>query len=189
MLGAVAGDAGKSARAEFSAPSRRSAQSDDIQIHIGRIEVTAVAQPTPRSSGRVSAQSDEFRRVSRPTQSRGPMSNGLAISGVTAVLQYYLHALYAEPGSPFTSTVNVSAWRRTWCSKALNTRPRAGEPSKSVYASGDAQFRLAQCRPAVRRRGRQDAPDEPAAGPRSPLFADGLCLPIFGRQKRCWATR
>jgi hypothetical protein len=48
MLAAVAGDAGKSARAEFSAPSRRSAQSDDIQIHIGRIEVTAVAQPTPR---------------------------------------------------------------------------------------------------------------------------------------------
>jgi hypothetical protein len=36
------------------------------------------------------------------------MSNGLAISGVTAVLQYYLHELYAEPGSPFTSTVNVS---------------------------------------------------------------------------------
>ena len=48
MLAAVAGDAGKPARAEFSAPSRRSAQSDDIQIHIGRIEVTAVAQPTPR---------------------------------------------------------------------------------------------------------------------------------------------
>jgi hypothetical protein len=48
MLGVVAGDAGKPARAEFSAPSRRSAQSDDIQIHIGRIEVTAVAQPTPR---------------------------------------------------------------------------------------------------------------------------------------------
>jgi Pvc16 N-terminal domain len=36
------------------------------------------------------------------------MSNGLAISGVTAVLQYYLHELYAEPGSPFTSSVNVS---------------------------------------------------------------------------------
>jgi len=36
------------------------------------------------------------------------MSNGLAISGVTAVLQYYLHELYAEPGSPFTSAVNVS---------------------------------------------------------------------------------
>jgi Pvc16 N-terminal domain len=36
------------------------------------------------------------------------MSSGLAISGVTAVLQYYLHELYAEPGSPFTSTVNVS---------------------------------------------------------------------------------
>lgn len=48
MLAAVAGDAGKPARAEFSAPSRQSAQSDDIQIHIGRIEVTAVAQPTPR---------------------------------------------------------------------------------------------------------------------------------------------
>jgi len=36
------------------------------------------------------------------------MSSGLAISGVTAVLQYYLHELYAEPNSPFTSTVNVS---------------------------------------------------------------------------------
>jgi hypothetical protein len=48
MLAAVAGDAGKPARVEFSAPSRRSAQSDDIQIHIGRIEVTAVAQPAPR---------------------------------------------------------------------------------------------------------------------------------------------
>jgi hypothetical protein len=48
MLAVVAGDAGKPARAEFAAPSRRSAQSDDIQIHIGRIEVTAVAQPTPR---------------------------------------------------------------------------------------------------------------------------------------------
>jgi Pvc16 N-terminal domain len=36
------------------------------------------------------------------------MSNGLAISGVTAVLQYYLHELYAEPNSPFTSAVNVS---------------------------------------------------------------------------------
>jgi hypothetical protein len=48
MLAAVAGNAGKPARAEFSAPSRRSAQSDDIQIHIGRIEVTAVAQPAPR---------------------------------------------------------------------------------------------------------------------------------------------
>ena len=36
------------------------------------------------------------------------MRNGLAISGVTAVLQYYLHELYADPGSPFTSTVNVS---------------------------------------------------------------------------------
>lgn len=48
MLAVVAGNAGKPARAEFSAPSRRSAQSDDIQIHIGRVEVTAVAQPTPR---------------------------------------------------------------------------------------------------------------------------------------------
>jgi hypothetical protein len=48
MLAAVAGDAGKPALVEFSAPSRRSAQSDDIQIHIGRIEVTAVAQPAPR---------------------------------------------------------------------------------------------------------------------------------------------
>jgi hypothetical protein len=48
MLAAVAGDSGQPARADFSAPSRRSAQSDDIQIHIGRIEVTAVAQPTPR---------------------------------------------------------------------------------------------------------------------------------------------
>ena len=48
QLPVVAGDAGKPARAEFSAPSRRSAQSDDIQIHIGRIEVTAVGQPTPR---------------------------------------------------------------------------------------------------------------------------------------------
>ena len=48
ILVVVAGDAGKPVRAEFSAPSRRSAQSDDIQIHIGRIEVTAVAQPTPR---------------------------------------------------------------------------------------------------------------------------------------------
>ncbi len=48
MLAAVAGDSGQPARAEFSAPSRRSAQSDDIQIHIGRIEVTAVAQPAPR---------------------------------------------------------------------------------------------------------------------------------------------
>jgi hypothetical protein len=47
-LAAVAGDAGKPARVEFSATSRRSAQSDDIQIHIGRIEVTAVAQPAPR---------------------------------------------------------------------------------------------------------------------------------------------
>jgi hypothetical protein len=48
MLALVTGDAGKPVRAEFSAPSRRSAQSDDFQIHIGRIEVTAVAQPTPR---------------------------------------------------------------------------------------------------------------------------------------------
>jgi hypothetical protein len=48
MLAAIAGDASKPARAEYSAPSRRSAQSDDIQIHIGRIEVTAVAQPAPR---------------------------------------------------------------------------------------------------------------------------------------------
>jgi hypothetical protein len=48
MLGAVAGNAGKPARVEFSAPPRRAAQSDDIQIHIGRIEVTAVAQPAPR---------------------------------------------------------------------------------------------------------------------------------------------
>jgi hypothetical protein len=48
MLVAVAGGNAKPARAEFSAPARRSAQSDDIQIHIGRIEVTAVAQPTPR---------------------------------------------------------------------------------------------------------------------------------------------
>ena len=48
MSAVVTGDASKPARAEFSAPSRRSTQSDDIQIHIGRIEVTAVAQPTPR---------------------------------------------------------------------------------------------------------------------------------------------
>jgi hypothetical protein len=48
ILAVLAGDAGKPARAEFSAPSRRSAQSDDIQIHIGRIEVTAVAQPASR---------------------------------------------------------------------------------------------------------------------------------------------
>jgi hypothetical protein len=48
MLTVLAGDAGRPVRAEFSAPSRRSAQGDDIQIHIGRIEVTAVAQPMPR---------------------------------------------------------------------------------------------------------------------------------------------
>jgi hypothetical protein len=48
MLAGAAGDTGKTARAEFSAPSRQSAPSDDIQIHIGRIEVTAIAQPTPR---------------------------------------------------------------------------------------------------------------------------------------------
>ena len=60
MLGAVAGDAGKPARAEFSAPSRRSAQSDDIQIHIGRIEVTAVAQPTPRSAAAAARKAMSF---------------------------------------------------------------------------------------------------------------------------------
>jgi hypothetical protein len=48
MLAAVSGDPGTPARAEFSAPPRRSTQSDDIQIHIGRIEVTALAQPAPR---------------------------------------------------------------------------------------------------------------------------------------------
>jgi hypothetical protein len=47
-LTTVTGDAGKWANPESSVASRRSAQSDDIQIHIGRIEVTAVAQPTPR---------------------------------------------------------------------------------------------------------------------------------------------
>jgi hypothetical protein len=47
-LAVVTNDSGKPVRAEFSAPSRRSTQSDDIQIHIGRIEVTAVAQPAPR---------------------------------------------------------------------------------------------------------------------------------------------
>jgi hypothetical protein len=47
-LAAVTGDASKPARAEFSAPARRSGRGDDIQIHIGRIEVTAVAQPAPR---------------------------------------------------------------------------------------------------------------------------------------------
>ncbi len=47
-LAKVAGDAGRPPRADFSASSRRSVQSNDIQIHIGRIEVTAVAQPTPR---------------------------------------------------------------------------------------------------------------------------------------------
>lgn len=48
MLAVVAGDVVRPARAEFSAPSRQSAQSDDIQIHIGRIEVTAITQPAPR---------------------------------------------------------------------------------------------------------------------------------------------
>src|SRR5580693_3845851 len=52
---------------------------------------------------------------------------------------------------------------------------RDGEPSKSVYASGDAQSGLAQCRATVAGRRWQDAPDEPAVGPRSPLFVDGLC--------------
>ena len=50
MLAVIAGDAGKPSRAEFSAPSRRSTQSDDVQIHIGRIEVTAVAQSAPRAA-------------------------------------------------------------------------------------------------------------------------------------------
>jgi hypothetical protein len=36
------------------------------------------------------------------------MSTGLAISGVTAVLQYYLRELYAAANPPFTSTVTVS---------------------------------------------------------------------------------
>ncbi|MFP3556889.1 DUF4255 domain-containing protein [Paraburkholderia sp. SIMBA_049] len=36
------------------------------------------------------------------------MSNGLAISGVTAVLQYFLDILYKAPGSPFGSPVTVS---------------------------------------------------------------------------------
>ena len=48
MLAAVAGEAGIPSRVEFSAPSRRAAQSDDIQIHIGRVEVTAIAQPALR---------------------------------------------------------------------------------------------------------------------------------------------
>ncbi len=48
MLAAVAGDAGKPVRAGSSVPRRRSERSDEIQIHIGRIEVTAVPQPTPR---------------------------------------------------------------------------------------------------------------------------------------------
>ena len=48
MLAVAAGDVVRPARAEFSAPSRQSVQSDDIQIHIGRIEVTAIAQPAPR---------------------------------------------------------------------------------------------------------------------------------------------
>jgi hypothetical protein len=48
MLAVVSGDLGTPARAEFSAPPRRSTQSNDIQIHIGRIEVTALAQPAPR---------------------------------------------------------------------------------------------------------------------------------------------
>ena len=47
MLAAVADDAGKAARPSSGAVAPV-AQSDDIQIHIGRIEVTAVAQPTPR---------------------------------------------------------------------------------------------------------------------------------------------
>ena len=36
------------------------------------------------------------------------MSNALAIAGVTAVLQYYLHNLYVSVGSNFPSPVNVS---------------------------------------------------------------------------------
>jgi hypothetical protein len=36
------------------------------------------------------------------------MSSGLAISAVTAVLQYYLRNLYLTPGSPFTNPVTVS---------------------------------------------------------------------------------
>ena len=62
-MAVVAGNAGKPARAEFSAPSRRSAQNDDIQIHIGRIEVTAVAQPMPRpaaSPARKAMSLDEY---------------------------------------------------------------------------------------------------------------------------------
>jgi hypothetical protein len=48
MLAVVAGEAARLARSEFSPSSRHSAQSDDIQIHIGRIEVTAITQPMPR---------------------------------------------------------------------------------------------------------------------------------------------
>src|SRR5262249_23455369 len=54
------------------------------------------------------AQVARSRRVSQARQRTILMSNGLAISGVTAVLQYFLNTVYNDPQSPF-GAVAVSA--------------------------------------------------------------------------------
>jgi hypothetical protein len=60
------------------------------------------------------------------------MSNGLAISGVTAVLQYYLHQLYTSP--PFTAgAVKVSSLAPDLIQQAFGNNPTDAENQVNLF--------------------------------------------------------
>jgi hypothetical protein len=60
------------------------------------------------------------------------MSNGLAISGVTAVLQYYLHHLYTAP--PFTAgAVKVSSLAPDLIQQAFGNNPTEAENQVNLF--------------------------------------------------------
>ena len=80
---------------------------DEIRITIGRVEVIAAPPPRPRAAApapKATSLEDYLRRRERAPA----MSNSLAISGVTAMLQYNLGVAYSSADPPFASLPTIT---------------------------------------------------------------------------------
>ena len=138
----------------------------------------STADATPSGRAGVQSRSTSLDEYLGRRSRRGRMSNGLAIAGVTAVLQYYLHEPIrqpAAPNSPFTSTVNVSCLAPDLVQQRIVNTTAPSRRTRSIYFC----IRSRTIRPGamsicLRGARRQRRGSQSAAGPRSPLPAYGV---------------
>ena len=104
------------------------------------------------------------------------MSNALAISGVTAVLQYYLGGVYSGLSALFGGTVTISSQAPDILQNTFSSGGTTQNQVNLFLHQVTHNPVLAQCRSAIACGGWQNADQESSTGSRPALPADGLWL-------------